>query len=53
MITCINRAIKITDEKLNQELWIKGDTQRAKVLKVRLVNLIGKRDKGELFEVEF
>ena len=52
-IECINQAIRKADKPLNDELWIRGSTDRAKVLKKRLNELRRNRDNGELYEVRF
>lgn len=53
LIICINQAIRIADNALQDELWERGSTERAKVLRERLNRLRVRRDNGELYEVRF
>ena len=52
-IICINKAILSVDNALQDELWGRGSTERAKALRERLNRLRVRRDNGELYETNF
>ena len=52
-VICINKAIKLTCDALNDELWAPASPERAKALQRRLNSLKRRRDNGEVYEVRF